>query len=87
MEYSPAPTWAWDWVISVFGYGVLAYFIFVAIRDITQRGVSPHNVVIVILTPAASIPLAIFEFSWVSHEFLEPSPVFYVCDSSMHLLR
>ena len=81
IEYSPAP--GWDWVILVFSYAILAYFIFAAVRDIIQRGASRHNILTIALTLAAGIPLAIFEFSWAPHEFLERSPVFYICHFSI----
>jgi ech hydrogenase subunit A len=75
-EYSPAPTW--DSVILVFNYVILALFIFVAIRDISQRGISRHNILTIALTLAAGIPLAIFEFSRVPHTPLEVTPALYV---------
>jgi ech hydrogenase subunit A len=76
IEYSPAPTW--DSVILVFNYVILAFFIFVAIRDIAQRGISRHNILTIALTLAAGIPLAIFEFSWVPHTPLEVIPALYI---------
>jgi membrane-bound ClpP family serine protease len=36
-----SPASAWDALIFVFNYAILAFFVFAAIRDITQRGVSP----------------------------------------------
>lgn len=76
IEYSPAPTW--DSVILVFNYVILAFFIVVAIRDITQRGISRHNILTIALTLAAGIPLAIFEFSWAPHTPLEVTPALYI---------
>ena len=76
IEYSPAPTW--DSVILVFNYVILAFFIFVAIRDIAQRGISRHNILTIVLTLAAGIPLAIFEFSWAPHTPLEVAPALYI---------
>jgi ech hydrogenase subunit A len=76
IKYSPAPTW--DSVILVFNYVILAFFIFVAIRDITQRGISRHNILTIALTLAAGIPLAIFEFSWAPHTPLEVTPALYI---------
>jgi ech hydrogenase subunit A len=76
IKYSPAPTW--DSVILVFNYVILAFFIFVAIRDIAQRGISRHNILTIALTLAAGIPLAIFEFSWAPHTPLEVTPALYI---------
>jgi ech hydrogenase subunit A len=76
IEYSPAPTW--DSVILVFNYVILAFFIFVAIRDIAQRGISRHNILTIALTLAAGIPLAIFEFSRAPHTPLEVTPTLYI---------
>jgi len=76
MEYSPSP--AWDWLILIFNYAILAYFLFVAIRNLTQRGISLHNILTIVLTLAAGIPLAIFEFSWAPHTPLEVAPVLYI---------
>jgi ech hydrogenase subunit A len=56
----------------------LAFFIFVAIRDIAQRGISRHNILTIFLTLAAGIPLAIFEFSWAPHTPLEVTPALYI---------
>ncbi|MGA2670321.1 MAG: proton-conducting transporter membrane subunit [Dehalococcoidia bacterium] len=72
----PAPTW--DSVILVFNYVILAIFLFVAIRDIAQRGISRHNILTIVLTLAAGIPLAIFEFSWAPHTPLEVTPALYI---------
>lgn len=76
IEYPPAPTW--DSVILVLNYVILAFFIFVAIRDIIQRGISRHNILTIALTLAAGIPLAIFEFSWAPHTPLEVTPALYI---------
>jgi len=76
IEYSPASTW--DSVILVFNYVILAIFLFVAIRDIGQRGISRHNILAIALTLAAGIPLAIFEFSWAPHTPLEVTPALYI---------
>jgi ech hydrogenase subunit A len=76
IEYSPASTW--DSVILVFNYVILALFLFVAIRDIGQRGISRHNILAIGLTLAAGIPLAIFEFSWAPHTPLEVTPALYI---------
>jgi ech hydrogenase subunit A len=56
----------------------LAFFIFVAIRDIAQRGISRHNILTIALTLAAGIPLAILEFSWAPHTPLEVTPALYI---------
>lgn len=76
IEYSPAPTWGW--VILVLNYVILAYFLFVAIKDFAQRGISRHNVLTIALTLAAGIPLAIFEFSQAPHTPLEVAPTLYI---------
>lgn len=76
IEYSPAPTW--DWVVLVFDYVILAYFLFVAVRDFAQRGISRHNILTIALTLAAGIPLAIFEFSQAPHTPLEVAPTLYI---------
>jgi len=76
IEYSPASIW--DSVILVLNYVILAVFLFVAIRDIGQRGISRHNILAIALTLAAGIPLAIFEFSWAPHTPLEVSPALYI---------
>ncbi len=76
IEYSSASTW--DSVILVFNYVILAIFLFVAIRDIGQRGISRHNILAIALTLAAGIPLAIFEFSWAPHTPLEVTPALYI---------
>jgi ech hydrogenase subunit A len=74
--YSPASTW--DSVILVFNYVILAFFIFAGVRDISQRGISRHNILTIALTLAAGIPLAIFEFSWAPHTPLEVIPALYI---------
>jgi ech hydrogenase subunit A len=76
IEYSPAPTW--DSVILVFNYVILAIFLFVAIRDVSQRGISRHNILTIALTLAAGLPLAIFEFSWAPQTPLEVTPALYI---------
>jgi ech hydrogenase subunit A len=76
IEYSPAS--AWDSVILVLNYVILAAFLVVAIRDIAQRGASRHNILTIALTLAAGIPLAIFEFSWAPHTPLEVIPALYI---------
>lgn len=76
IEYSPAS--AWDSVILVFNYVILAVFLIVAIRDIAQRGISRHNILTIALTLVAGIPLAIFEFSWAPHTPLEVTPALYI---------
>lgn len=76
MESSPHPNW--DWVVLVLNYAILAYFLFVAIKDIAQRGISRHNVLTIALTLAAGIPLAIFEFSQAPHTPLEVAPTLYI---------
>jgi ech hydrogenase subunit A len=74
--YSPAS--AWDSVILVFNYVILAFFVFAGVRDISQRGISRHNILTIALTLAAGIPLAIFEFSWAPHRPLEVIPALYI---------
>ena len=76
IEYSAAPTW--DWVVLVFDYVILAYFLFVAIKDFVQRGISRHNILSIALTLAAGIPLGIFEFSQAPHTPLEVAPTLYI---------
>jgi ech hydrogenase subunit A len=76
IEYSPAPTW--DSIILVFNYVILAIFLFVAIRDIAQRGISRHNILTIALTLAAGIPLAIFEFYGAPQTPLEVTPALYI---------
>jgi len=76
IEHSPGP--AGDWIILVLNYVILAYFLFVAIKDFAQRGISRHNVLTIALTLAAGIPLAIFEFSQAPHTPLEVAPTLYV---------
>jgi ech hydrogenase subunit A len=76
IEYSPAS--AWDSVILVLNYVILAAFLIVAIRDIAQRGASRHNILTIALALAAGIPLAIFEFSWAPHTPLEVTPALYI---------
>lgn len=81
VEYNPAA--AWDLVVLVLNYVILAFFISAAIRDIAQRGISIHNVLTIALTLAAGIPLAIFEFSRAPHAPLEVEPTLYVDHLSM----
>lgn len=76
IEHSPGP--AGDWIILVLNYVILAYFLFVAIKDFAQRGISRHNVLTIALTLAAGIPLAIFEFSQAPHTPLEVVPTLYI---------
>ena len=76
IEYSPAPIW--DSIILVLNYVIFAFFLFVAIRDIGQRGVSRHNILAIVLTWAAVIPLAIFEFSQAPHTPMEVAPTLYI---------
>lgn len=80
-EYSPAAVW--DFVVLAFNYVILAFFIFAAIKDIARRGLSPHNILALVLTLAAGIPLAIFEFSWAPHTPLEVIPTLYIDHLSM----
>jgi NADH:ubiquinone oxidoreductase subunit 5 (chain L)/Multisubunit Na+/H+ antiporter, MnhA subunit len=76
IKYSPAP--AWDWVILIFDYVILAFFLFVAIKDFVQRGISRHNVLAIALTLATGIPLAIFEFSRAGELPIEIAPTLFV---------
>ena len=76
IEYSPSSTW--DSVILVLNYVILAIFLVLAIRDIAQRGVSRHNILAIVLTLAAGVPLAIFEFSWAPQTPLEITPTLYI---------
>src|SRR4030042_4932116 len=76
LEYSPHPDW--DWLILVLNYVILAYFLFVAVRDLAQRGISRHNILAIALTLAAAIPLAIFEFSQAPHTPMEVAPTLYI---------
>jgi len=73
-----SPPLAWDWVILVLDYVILAYFLFVAIRDFIQRGKSRHNVLAIALTLASGIPLAVFEFSRAGHLPLEAEPTLFI---------
>jgi len=76
IEYSPPARW--DWVILVANYAILAFFIFAAVKDIVQRGISRHNVLTIALTIAAGIPLAVFEFSQAPHTPMEVAPTLYI---------
>lgn len=76
MESSPHPNW--DWVVLVFNYAILALFLVVAIRDITKRGISRHNILTIALAVAAGIPLAVFEFALAPHLPLEIAPTLYI---------
>ena len=76
IEYSPASTW--DSVILVLNYVILAFFIFVAIRDVGQRGISRHNILTIALTLAAGLPLAVFEFFRAPQTPLEVTPALYI---------
>jgi ech hydrogenase subunit A len=72
------PSLAWDWLVLIFNYVILAVFLIVAIRDIARRGISRHNILTIALTLAAGIPLAVFEFSWAPHTPLEVTPALYI---------
>ena len=76
IEYSPAS--AWDSVVLVLNYVILAVFLVVAIRDIGQRGISRHNILTIALTLAAGLPLAVFEFFWAPQTPLEVTPALYI---------
>lgn len=80
-EYSPGV--GWQLLITVLSYGVLAYFVFVAARDILQRGASRHNVLSVVLAVATAIPLAVFQVSGMWREASAGSPVLYICHFSV----
>lgn len=77
------PTAVWDLVVLVFNYVILAFFIFAAIKDIAQRGISIHNVLSIALTLAAGVPLALFEFSWAPHTPMEVQPTLAIDHLSM----
>ena len=76
IEYS-APA-RWEWVILIANYAILAFFIFAAVKDIVQRGVSRHNVLTIALTLAAGIPLAVFEFSKAPVTPMAIDPTIYI---------
>jgi ech hydrogenase subunit A len=76
VEYSPSHTW--NWVILIFDYILLAYFLFVAVRDFVHRGVAWGNILTIALVLASGIPLALFEFSWAGQIPLEVEPTFFI---------
>jgi ech hydrogenase subunit A len=76
IEYS-APA-RWEWVILIANYALLAFFIFAAVKDIVQRGISRHNVLTIALTLVAGIPLAVFEFSQAPQTPMAVDPTLYI---------
>jgi ech hydrogenase subunit A len=84
IEITPPSIGVWDLVITVLNFAVMAFFIAMAVLDIVRRGFSRHNVLPIILTLTAGIPLALFEFKWAPH--LEVSPALYIDHLSLVLL-
>jgi ech hydrogenase subunit A len=76
IEYS-APA-RWEWVILIANYALLAFFIFAAVKDIVQIGISRHNVLTIALTLVAGIPLAVFEFSQAPQTPMAVDPTLYI---------
>ncbi len=68
----------WEWVILIANYALLAFFIFAAVKDIVQRGISRHNILTIALTLAAGIPLAVFEFSQAPQTPMAVHPTLYI---------
>jgi len=81
IEYSPDA--GWNSLITALNYAILVYFAFVAGRDILRRGASRHSVLSLVLAVAAAIPVAVFQFSGMSHGASGASPVLYICHFSM----
>ncbi len=88
VEYSPTHTFyiAWYWAILVLNFTILAYFIYSAIKDIVQRGLSQHNFLTIVMALAAGVPLGLFDFVWAPHTPLVVSPALYIDHLSLVML-
>jgi ech hydrogenase subunit A len=85
LEYTPSSGF-WHWAILSLNYGVIAFFIAMAARDMRQRGLSPHNILPIVMALAAGIPLALFEFVWAPHAAESVRPAFYIDHLSVTML-
>lgn len=84
LEFTPANYAIWEIVVTILNFGIMAFFIAMSVLDIIQRGFSKHNILPIILTLTAGIPLAIFEFGWAHGAEVEPA--FYIDHLSLILL-
>jgi ech hydrogenase subunit A len=76
VSYTPSGLAVWEIIVTVFNFGIMAFFILIAIRDMVKRGLSKHNVLVLLFTLTAGIPLAVFEFGQFHGHSVEPA--FYI---------
>jgi ech hydrogenase subunit A len=84
IKFTPSAVSGWETIITILNFAIMAFFIVMAILDIVQRGISKHNILALLLTLAAGIPLAIFEFGFGSQAEVETA--FYIDHLSLALL-
>jgi ech hydrogenase subunit A len=84
LEFTPSNYSTWETIITIINFGIMLFFIVMAITDIIKRGVSKHNVLSIILALTAAIPLAIFEFGIAKGA--EVTPALYIDHLSLVLL-
>jgi ech hydrogenase subunit A len=84
IQYTPSNLAVWETIITIINFGIMIFFIVMSVTDIVRRGASKHNILPIILTLTAGIPLAIFEFGMAKGAEVEPS--FYIDHLSLVLL-
>jgi len=68
----------WDVAVSVLDYVLMAFFLYLGIRDLRQNGPKLRNIVTLCLVVPQIIMLAVFEFIWAPEMPLLVEPALYV---------
>ncbi len=72
------PSVAWDTVIMVLDYALLAYFLYLGIADFRRIGINLRNIFTIGFVLIQVIFVALFEFSWAPQIPVEVKPTFHV---------
>lgn len=68
----------WDIAILVLDYVLMAYFLFLGVRDLRQNGAQLRNIATIGLVLAQVILLGLFEFVWAAEMPLVADPSIYI---------
>ena len=84
LEFTPSSYSTWETIVTIINFGIMLFFIGMAITDIVKRGISKHNVLSIILALTCAVPMAIFEFGIAKGA--EVTPALYIDHLSLVLL-